>query len=374
MNAVLLGYGTVGKGVEILCKNVKELDLKQVYVLPEYEDLPYFSNDGEGMVTREDIDIVFECLSGTEPSNTLITLALEHGKHVITSNKATVSPNLERYVDIAKRTGGSIQIEASVAGGIPFLDAILKLKKLEPIRGYQGIFNGTSNYILDQMQKNGMELSVALKQAQSMGYAEADPTNDIEGIDVFYKTNITNMLAYNTKNDTLRKPIGITRLNTTDIQLAKENGKVIRHIAVSKQQDCAFASIIAPAFLHQGHYLANVPDNYNAQLIFADSFDYLGYFGQGAGQLATAQAMLANAIDTIEGRERMIVLDQEKKIQEDLLKMDWIVRAKTGYEHADKVERINDQESYYWFQHKDASLIDQIQNWDPEAMIALWIE
>ena len=84
--------------------------------------------------------------------------------------------------------------------------------------------------------------------------------------------------------------------------------------------------------------------------------------------------MLANAIDTIEGRERMIVLDQEKKIQEDLLKMDWIVRAKTGYEQADKVERINDQESYYWFQHKDASLIDQIQNWDPEAMIALWIE
>lgn len=182
------------------------------------------------------------------------------------------------------------------------------------------------------------------------------------------------MLAYNTKNDDLRQPIGITRLNTNDIQLAKENGKVIRHIAISKQKDNAFASIIAPAFLPQGHYLANVPDNYNAQLIFADSFDYLGYFGQGAGQLATAQAMLANAIDTMDGHEREIVLDQEKKIQEDLLKVDWIVRAKAGCQQADKVQQIDEQESYYWFNHKDASLIDQIQEWDPEAMIALWIE
>lgn len=372
MNAVLLGYGTVGKGVEILCKNVEGIHLKQVFVLPEFEDLPYFSNDGKGMVTADDVDIVFECLSGTEPANTLITLALEHGKHVITSNKATVSPNLERYVEIAERTGGSIQIEASVAGGIPFLDAILKLQKLEEIRGYQGIFNGTSNYILDQMQKNGMELSVALKQAQSMGYAEADPTNDIEGIDVFYKTNITNMLAYNTKNDAIRKPIGITKLNTEDIKMAKANDKVIRHISLSKQKDGEFASIIAPAFLDKGHYLANVPDNYNAQLIYADSFDYLGYFGQGAGQLATAQAMLANAIDTLENRERKICLNHEKKVNESILKADWIVRAKKGLK-ADKEQSISGDESYYWFEQKDATIIDTIQAFDADAMIALWV-
>lgn len=373
MNAVLLGYGTVGKGVEILCRNVEGLNLKQVFVLPELEDLPYFSNDGKGMVTRDDIDIVFECLSGTEPSNTLITLALEHGKHVITSNKATVSPNLERYVEIAKKTGGSIQIEASVAGGIPFLDAILKLQKLEEIRGYQGIFNGTSNYILDQMQKNGMELDVALKQAQAMGYAEADPTNDIEGIDVYYKTNITNMLAYNTKNDKIRKPIGITRLNTGDIELAKEHKKVIRHLSISKQKEGHFASIIAPAFLSQSHYLANVPDNYNAQLIFADSFDYLGYFGQGAGQLATAQAMLANAIDTMENRERKIDLQFHKTVDESLLKVNWIVRCKKGLEKADRTQAIDENTSYYWFEQKDASIIDTILDHDKEAMIALWM-
>ena len=110
----------------ILCKNVEGIHLKQVFVLPEFENLPYFSNDGKGMVTADDVDIVFECLSGTEPANTLITLALEHGKHVITSNKATVSPNLERYVEIAERTCGSIQIEASVAGGIPFFRCDLK--------------------------------------------------------------------------------------------------------------------------------------------------------------------------------------------------------------------------------------------------------
>ena len=195
MQAVLLGYGTVGKGVEKLVNTVDGLDMKAVFVLPEFEDLPYFSNDGEGLVTDQDVDVVFECLSGTEPSNTLIRKALQAGKHVITSNKATVAPNLEDYVKLAEENGGSIQIEASVAGGIPFLDAVLKLQKLEDLNGFEGIFNGTSNYILDQMQKEGQDLSTALRDAQAMGYAEANPTNDVEGMDVWYKTVITNMLA-----------------------------------------------------------------------------------------------------------------------------------------------------------------------------------
>ena len=110
MQAVLLGYGTVGKGVEKLVNTVDGLDMKAVFVLPEFEDLPYFSNDGEGLVTDPDVDVVFECLSGTEPSNTLIRKALQAGKHVITSNKATVAPNLEDYVKLAEENGGSIRL------------------------------------------------------------------------------------------------------------------------------------------------------------------------------------------------------------------------------------------------------------------------
>lgn len=369
MKAVLLGYGTIGKGVEILCQNVKGLELKEVFVLPQFVDLPYFSNDGEGMVTSDDVDIVFECLSGTEPANTLITKALEHGKHVITSNKAVVSPNLERYVSLAEQYGGSIQIEASVAGGIPFLDAILKLQKLEPIKGYAGIFNGTSNYILDQMQTAGLDLDTALKQAQALGYAEADPTNDVEGKDVYYKANITNMLAYQTKNDTILDPLGISKLNTKDIELAKKKDKVIRHIALSVQDQDEFATVIAPAFLSKDNYLANVPSNYNAQLIYADSFDQIGYFGQGAGQLATAQAMLANAIDTMENTERKIDLKNHKKVNNSLLKENWIVRSDKDLS---VLEPSSSEDGYVYFNERDPQLIAQIQSIDPDAMIALY--
>ncbi|WP_305209634.1 homoserine dehydrogenase [Dubosiella newyorkensis] len=347
MNAVLLGYGTVGKGVERLCNQVADLNLTNVFVLPQFEDLPYFTNDGERIVTDPDTDIVFECLSGTEPANTLITKALEAGKHVITSNKAVVSPNLERYVELAKRYGGSIQIEASVAGGIPFLDAILKLQRLEEIDGYEGIFNGTSNYILDQMQKEGVALKDALKEAQKRGYAEADPTNDIEGIDVFYKTNITNMLAYQTKNDAILPPLGISKID----------------------QGNAFASVIAPAFLDEENYLANTPSNYNAQLLFANSFDQLGYFGQGAGQLATAQAMLANALDTMEHRERKIVLNNDKKVDNSILQEDWIVRSKKDLASLMPAKQENE---YFLFEKKDPTFIATVQEIDPEAMIALW--
>lgn len=369
MNAVLLGYGTVGKGVEKLVNNVEGLKLKQVFVLPQFEDLPYFSNDGMGMVTAPDTDIVFECLSGTEPSNTLITAALTAGKHVITSNKATVAPNLERYMELCEKHGGTLQIEASVAGGIPFLDAILKLQKLEELDGFEGIFNGTSNFILDQMQTAGMDFDTALKQAQSLGYAEADPSNDVEGMDVWYKTNITNMLAYHTHNDGLRKPLGISKLTTGDIELAKRHGKVIRHVSRSAQKDGRYASVIAPAFLDKGDYLANVPSNYNAQLIYAPSFDKIGYFGQGAGQMATAQAMLANAIDTMEGRERPIHLTDHKKQDDSLLQETWLFRS-----HKDLTDLgLEKLEGNYWLSAPaDASLADKVLQRDPDALAAIW--
>lgn len=375
MKAALLGYGTIGKGVEILAQQTPGLEIKNVFVLPEFEDLPYFTNDGLGVVTDPEIDIVFECLSGTEPSNTLITEALKAGKHVITSNKATVSPNLDRYVELARENGGSIQIEASVAGGIPFLDALLKLSLLEELDGYEGIFNGTSNYILDNMQKEGTDYADALKQAQEKGYAEYDPSNDVEGWDVFYKATISNALAYKNYNTGIRKPLGISRLSTDDIQMAKAKNKVIRHVAKSMQKDGKFDTIVAPVFLSPEDYLANIPSNYNAQLIYAPSFDKLGYFGQGAGRFATAQAMLANAIDTLNGTEREIALDRELEYDPTLITENWVVRSAqdlSGLNGFDHSEEAAGNEAWYFFSNRNSSLIDEVLAADPDAMIALW--
>ncbi len=375
MKAALLGYGTIGKGVEILARQVPGLEIKNVFVLPEFEDLPYFTSDGHQVVTDPEIDIVFECLSGTEPANTLITEALKAGKHVITSNKATVSPNLDRYVKLAEENGGSIQIEAAVAGGIPFLDALLKLSLLEDLEGYEGIFNGTSNYILDKMQKEGADYAAALKEAQEKGYAEYDPANDVEGWDVFYKATIANSLAYKNYNPEIRNPLGISRLNLDDIRKAKEENKIIRHIARSVQKDGKFDTIIAPVFLDKEDYLAAVPSNYNAQLIYAPSFEKLGYFGQGAGRFATAQAMLANAIDTLNDTERRIVLDRKLEYDPTLIKEDWIVRTAadlSGMENLVNSEPANDHEKFWFFRGRNSELIDQVQAKDKDAMIALW--
>lgn len=373
MNSVLLGYGIVGKGVEDLAKNVKNLDMKHVFVLPEFVEEPYFTNDGLRIVTDPQTDIVFECLGGLEPANTLITAALKAGKHVITSNKAVVSPNLARYVQLARENGGSFQIEASAAGGIPFLDALLKLSLLEDLDGYEGIFNGTSNYILDKMQKEGAGYQEALKQAQQLGYAEANPESDVEGMDVFYKSNIANALAYKTAVPLARHPLGISHLSLDDIALAKKEGRVIRHISRSAQKDGRFYTIIAPAFLKADDYLANVPSNYNAQLIYAPSFEKLGYFGQGAGRYATAQAMVANAIDVLNGTIRPIETDREMQLDPSLLHENWIVRSKADLSSLAGADTGRfEEESVTFFADRSDSLIDEVFALDPDAMIALW--
>jgi homoserine dehydrogenase len=324
-------------------------------------------------VTDPDTDIVFECLNGPDPAAGLIKAALKSGKHVITSNKACVYENLEEFLTLAKENGGSLQVEASVAGGIPFLDALLKLSRLEKLSGYEGIFNGTSNYILDSMQKNGADYASALKTAQQLGYAEADPKNDVEGIDVFYKANIANALAFKTLERADIKPAGISKISLDDIDLAKKEGKVIRHLAVSKAGDKSFGTIIAPAFLNESDYLANVPANYNAQLILAPSFDKLGYFGQGAGGSATAQAMLADAMDVLSSTIRPVEADHALRFDPSLIKENWIVRTKADaniLKNAD-ANRFADPDVYY-FENRDAGLLEEVLTLDSSAMIALW--
>ena len=367
MNITLCGYGVVGKGVEKLCELTNDLNIQYIYVRKEKEDLPRFSNE-EHIVEDPSIDIVMECMNGLEPANTLIRKALKAKKHVITSNKAVIATYLEDYLDLAKDNDTTIQIEACVAGGIPFLDALLKLQRLEPIQGYEGIFNGTSNYILDQMTKNALDYEVALKNAQDLGYAEKDPTNDVEGIDVYYKAVISNMLAYKNKKLELPKPVGISKISSNDIALAKENGKIIRHLAISVCKDEKVCTIIAPAFLDNGTFLANVENNYNAQTIHAHSFETLGYLGQGAGQLATAQAMMQNAIDTLENKERTIILTNTYTYDETLIKENWIIRSNKEL----TINYTKKDGSYYWIEQMDQTIIQKIKKQDTDAMIAIW--
>ena len=369
MNAVILGYGVVGKGIEILAKALDDINIKYVYVRKEKENLPYFSNN-EDMVVQDDIDIVFECLNGLEPANTLIQKALKKGKHVISSNKAVVATYLDTYLELEEEYGGSIQVEACVAGGIPFIDALLKLKRLEPLQGYEGIFNGTSNYILDSMQKNNLDFEDVLKEAQDKGYAEKDPSNDIDGVDVYYKTKISNSFAFNTPIVDIPYYAGIRTIKMLDIKFIKMNNKVIRHLSISRQIDDKIISIIAPCCMDENDFLANVPSNYNAQKILSHSFDTLGYYGQGAGQLPTAQAMVQNALDTLENKERKIVYSTPKEFDTSLLKETWLIRSDVSLENYYPIQK--KEANYYWIENQDMSIIKKVKELDKNSFIALW--
>ena len=365
MNAVILGYGVVGKGIEILAQSLKDIHIQHIFVRKEKENLPYFTNN-ENIVIQDDVDIVFECLNGLEPANTLIQNALKHGKHVISSNKAVVATYLDTYLELEEKYHGSIQVEACVAGGIPFIDALLKLKRLEPLQGYEG----TSNYILDSMQKNNLDFEDVLKQAQDKGYAEKDPSNDIDGVDVYYKTKISNSLAFSTPIVDIPYYAGIRTIKMLDIKFIKMNNKVLRHLSISKQAGNKIISIIAPCCMDENDFLANVPDNYNAQKILSESFDTLGYYGQGAGQLPTAQAMLQNALDTLENKERKIKCTSLKQFDPHLLKETWLVRCDVPLEKYYPI--LKKEANYYWIENQDMTIIQKVKELDPNSFIALW--
>lgn len=392
MNCVLLGYGTVGKEIERLCQSLDDLNIQHVFVRPSKVNLPYFTDQGKAIVSDENIDIVFECLNGLEPANTLIQTALRHGKHVISSNKAVISKYLNTYLDLAKNYGGSIQIEATVGGGIPIIDAVLKLGLAEPLSKVEGILNGTSNYILTSMEQNDDSFDDALANAQSLGFAEADPTNDIEGIDVYYKTLILASLLSHFSVTELPTPIGISKINKTDIAFAKLANRTIRHIASIQNESGKHSSLIAPVFLPNDSFFASVQKNYNAQLVYGPSFEKLGYYGQGAGGSATAQALIANAIDVVQGRIRKIEFNRNSVYDHSMIRKDWIVRT-TNDMNLCKLENLEDAthlfpdkntnqalerldaeiKNTYWFvPHKSQEEMMVVSEHDKNAMIGVY--
>lgn len=392
MNCVLLGYGTVGKEIERLCQSLDDLNIQHVFVRPSKVNLPYFTDQGKTIVSAKQTDIVFECLNGLEPANTLIQIALRHGKHVISSNKAVISKYLNTYLELTKNYGGSIQIEATVGGGIPIIDAILKLGLAEPLTQVEGILNGTSNYILTSMEQNGVSFVNALSNAQSLGFAEADPTNDVEGIDVYYKSLILASLLTHASITDLPKPFGISNIDKIDIELAKSANRTIRHVATLKNVNGKHSALIAPIFLTNDSFFASVQQNYNAQLVYGPSFEKLGYYGQGAGGSATAQALVANALDVVQGRIRKIELNRHSDFDASLICKDWIVRTTNDidlrqFKHLEKATHLfpdpelnqalanldTEIRKMYWFiPNKSQEEISVINEQDKKAMIGVY--
>ena len=336
-NISILGFGTVGAGVyKILTGNHDdiahrdELDLGIGRILVrdfEHEpnlglaDRSLFTTDFSDIVNDPGTSIVVECIGGVEPARTYILKALNAGKTVVTSNKEVISKHWPEFESAAKKTGAGLYIEATVGGGIPILKTVIDSMQANNIQRIMGIINGTTNYILTNMAESGVSFDEALKQAQKLGYAEANPTADIEGFDATYKLSILSSMSFHA-----HMPVeviyreGITKLTKDDFDFAKMLGYEIKLLAIGKKNGSSIEVRVHPTMLPKSHPLASVRGVFNAVFLTGHAVGDIMLYGQGAGQLPTASAVVSDVIYAChaDGRHKYMTFRNEQKMTKDV--------------------------------------------------------
>ena len=314
VNVGLLGWGTVGKSVSkillsqhqnILKKSGINLNLTRIAkrtmpVEGEGLDLPNncLTTDPSEVVNGSGIDVVVELIGGVDTAFDLVTQAMENGKHVVTANKALLAERGAELFQLANQKGVFLGFEASTAGGIPIIKALRESFSGNQIQSMHGIINGTCNYILTQMHDQMTSFDVALASAQEKGYAEADPTLDIEGIDAAHKLSILSSLAYSTYLPFDKIYVeGITKITDKEIQYAREFGYVIKLLAIAKMTDSGIEARVHPALIPERSILANVSGAFNGVYLVGDAVGPTLFYGQGAGGMPTASAVVADIIE-----------------------------------------------------------------------------
>ena len=336
MKIAILGFGTVGKGVyEIIKKaNAQTQNLSVSHILIRKNKarlLPEMTDDMNEILNDKATDVVVEAIGGIEPAHEYILAALNHGKHVITANKAVIAIYLKEFTDAADANNVKFYFEASVGGGIPWIQGLEKALRIDNVNSISGIFNGTSNFILDQMSRNGESFMEVLKKAQQLGYAEADPSADIDGIDVANKLCISADIAYNIDiKDHKDLPIfGIRNITSADVKFFQQKGFAVKLIGRTRQKGNKFDYVVEPALFFDRTLEANTPDNYNLISLNGDTIGKLDFFGQGAGMLPTANAVIQDILD-IEEQKSHLKRDFDKTMEycPELTKGDYLVRSK----------------------------------------------
>ncbi len=322
----ILGYGTIGSGVvEVLDTNQESIakragdEIEVKYIL----DLRDFPGDPmEGKVIHDyniiaedpEIQVVVEAMGGVEPAYTFVKRALLSGKSVTTSNKALVAKHGAELIAIAKEQGINFLFEASVGGGIPIIRPLNSSLTADEIQEITGILNGTTNYMLSKMTFEGLEFDDVLKDAQSRGYAEADPTADIEGYDACRKIAILTSLVCGQQVDFEEiYTEGITKITAVDIRYAKAMGRVIKLLATSRKTEEGYCAMVAPFLLSQEHPLYNVNDVFNAIFVHGNVLGDAMFYGSGAGKLPTASAVVADIVDIAKHLNKHILISWSSK-------------------------------------------------------------
>jgi homoserine dehydrogenase len=291
----------IGAPVELAGVAVRRLGRKRDVEV----DPALLTTDAESLVTRDDIDIVIEVIGGIEPARTLITAALSRGKSVVTANKALLGEDGATLHEAARTGHGDLYFEASVAGAIPLLRPLRESLAGDHVNRVLGIVNGTTNYILDKMDSTGASFTDALEEAQTLGYAEADPTADVEGFDAAAKAAILAGHAFHSRVTAAQvHREGITEITATDVASAKAMGYVIKLLAICARSDDgrSIGVRVHPAMIPRTHPLAGVREAYNAVFVEAESAGELMFYGKGAGGAPTASAVLGDLVAVARNR------------------------------------------------------------------------
>lgn len=321
----MAGFGTVGSSVyQVLKRNAaliharagKQIEIKRVVcrktdkVILQTQGNVIASNDLNSIIDDPSISVVIEVMGGIEPAKTFILNALKNGKDVVTANKALLATHGDEIFTEARKQNRSVFFEASVAGGIPVIKALREGLAGNQISKISGILNGTCNYILSAMHKTPLSFAEALKNAQQLGYAEADPTFDIEGLDTGHKLSILTSLAFGVPfHFDITAVEGIKGISSLDIQFAQKLGFVVKLLATVEKINDRLSFQVAPTLIPQNSILAQVSDAMNAVEIVGDAVGKTLFYGAGAGGEATASAVLADVIDIAKGHKSIVKPD-----------------------------------------------------------------
>ena len=312
LRVAILGFGTVGSGAYRMLKDNRDaiagkcgmaLDVVRIGIKDPAKprDLPeeMFSTDLQAIVDDPEIDVILELIGGVDPAGSLVERALRNGKHVVTANKELMAKDGGRLVELAKSLGLDLHYEAAVGGGIPIVQPLKHQLAGNAVIKMMGILNGTTNYILTKMSQEGADFAEVLAEAQSKGYAEADPTNDVDGYDTSYKISILASIAFGRQvpiSAVYRE--GIRSISKEDIHFADVLGYVVKLLGIVEPVSADRLMVrVHPTFIPKTHQLASVNDVYNALWIHGDFVGDLMFSGRGAGSDPTASAVIGDLID-----------------------------------------------------------------------------
>jgi homoserine dehydrogenase len=309
----LMGMGTVGSGTfNVLKRNQEEIKRRagrgiEITMVADLDvakaqslcgDHVKVVNDARQIIANPDIDIVVELIGGYGIAKTLVLEAIASGKHVVTANKALLAVHGTEIFAAAHAKGVMVAFEAAVAGGIPIIKALREGLTANSIQWVAGIINGTTNFILSEMREKGLDFDVVLKEAQRLGYAEADPTFDIEGVDAAHKATLMSALAFGIPVQFDKAYVeGITKLGAADIKYAEQLGYRIKLLGITKRTDAGVELRVHPSLVPTQRLIANVEGAMNAVMVQGDAVGTTLYYGKGAGSEPTASAVIADLVD-----------------------------------------------------------------------------